>query len=214
MNIFKRGARIMASEAIWVLTETVTTAVYNGKGGADVVSGMSSSFTIANLYFTAFAGVNVATGVILGKLLGEGKLEEARQKRVWLSSGSLIFSLFVTLLGISTTFLVPIIYSNLSLSAQLICERMVFYMALFMPVWIVFNVQLAIARAGGDANMAFILDGLVNIIITVPLVFFLANGTSLGPVGIYIISRFVDVGKVVACYFWLKRETWLINLTV
>ena len=175
---------------------------------------MSSSFTIANLYFTAFAGVNVATGVILGKLLGEGKLEEARQKRVWLSSGSLIFSLFVTLLGISTTFLVPIIYSNLSLSAQLICERMVFYMALFMPVWIVFNVQLAIARAGGDANMAFILDGLVNIIITVPLVFFLANGTSLGPVGIYIISRFVDVGKVVACYFWLKRETWLINLTV
>lgn len=214
VNIFKRGARIMASEAIWVLTETVTTAVYNGKGGADVVSGMSSSFTIANLYFTAFAGVNVATGVILGKLLGEGKLEEARQKRVWLSSGSLIFSLFVTLLGISTTFLVPIIYSNLSLSAQLICERMVFYMALFMPVWIVFNVQLAIARAGGDANMAFILDGLVNIIVTVPLVFFLANGTSLGPVGIYIISRFVDVAKVVACYFWLKRETWLVNLTV
>lgn len=87
-------------------------------------------------------------------------------------------------------------------------------MALFMPVWIVFNVQLAIARAGGDANMAFILDGLVNIIVTVPLVFFLANGTSLGPVGIYIISRFVDVGKVVACYFWLKRETWLVNLTV
>ena len=32
------------------MSETVTTALYNGRGGADVVSGMASSFAIANLY--------------------------------------------------------------------------------------------------------------------------------------------------------------------
>ena len=212
-NIFSKGARVMASELIWAIAETITVALYNGKGGADVVSGMSASFTIANLYFTAFGGVNIATGVIIGKLLGEGKLEEAREKRRWISSGAAVFSIFVTLIAVSTTLLVPIVYSNLSLSAQGICAQMVFYMALFMPAWIIFNVQMAIARAGGDTNMAFILDGMVNIFGMIPLVIYLAKFTSVGPVGIYCLSKLVDVARVIACYFWLKREKWLVNLT-
>ncbi|MBR0462178.1 MAG: MATE family efflux transporter [Erysipelotrichaceae bacterium] len=213
-NIFRRSVRIIASETIWVMTETVTTALYNGRGGADVVSGMASSFTIANLYFTSLGGVNIATSVIIGKLLGEGKLDEAREKKRWLFAGSFIFSAFVTLLAVSTTLLVPVMYANLSLSAQSICRQMVFYMALFMPAWIIFNVELAVARSGGDTDMAFYLDGLVNVVIMIPLVFFLAKGTSVGPVGIYIISKFVDVAKVIACHFYLKKETWLVNLTV
>lgn len=212
-DMFNRSKRIISSELIWVMSETITTAVYNGKGGADVVSGMTASFTIANLYFTAFGGVSVASSVILGNLLGQGKLDEAREKRRWLSSGGFIFSIIVMLLALSTTLLVPIVYSNLSLSAQNICRRMVFYMALFMPIWIIFNIQLAVSRSGGDTNMAFVLDGLVNIFITIPLVFILANFTNLGPVGIYILSRFIDALKVVACYFWLKNEKWLVNLT-
>ena len=213
VDIFKRSTRTISSEAIWAFAETVTVALYNGKGGADVVSGMAASFTIANLYFTSLGGVNVATGVILGKLLGEGKLQEAREKRRWISSGSFIFSIFVTALAILTTLLVPIIYANLSLSAQEICKRMVFYMALFMPVWIIFNVQLAVARSGGDTYMSFVLDGMVNIFITIPLVFYLAKGTDVGPVGIYMIARFIDIGKVIGSYFWLKKEAWLVNLT-
>lgn len=213
-DILSKGARVMASELIWAIAETITVALYNGKGGADVVSGMSASFTIANLYFTSFGGVNIATGVIIGKLLGEGKLEEAREKRRWLSSGTAVFSIFVTLIAVSTTLLVPIIYSSLSLSAQKICAEMVFYMALFMPSWLIFNVQMAVARAGGDTNMAFILDGMVNIFGMIPLVIFLAKCTNVGPVGIYCLSKFVDVARVVACYFWLKREKWLVNLTV
>lgn len=53
-DILKKGGMIIFSEMVWVVSETVTTALYNGRGGADVVSGMSSSFAIANLYFVAF----------------------------------------------------------------------------------------------------------------------------------------------------------------
>ena len=214
VQMFKRSMAIVMSEMIWALTETVTTALYNGKGGADVVSGMSASFTIANLYFTAFGGVNVATSVIIGKLLGQGKLDDAREKKNWLFSGVLVFSVVVTLIAMSTSLLVPFIYSNLSISAQAICERMVFYMALFMPAWIIMNVQFAIARAGGDTTMNFVIDGLGNVFVMLPLVIYLALFTPTGPVGIYIISKFVDVAKIVIFYFWLKKETWLVNLTV
>ena len=40
---------MLFSEVLWVISETVTTAVYNGRGGADVVSGMSAGWAIVNL---------------------------------------------------------------------------------------------------------------------------------------------------------------------
>lgn len=213
-DMLKTSVMVIVSESIWALAETISTAVYNGRGGADVVSGMSASFTIANLYFVAFSGINVATCVIIGKLLGEGKLEEAREKRRWLGTGVTIFSLVIMLVAMATSLLVPIIYSNLSTAAQTIAVEMVFYMALLMPPWIILNVQLAIARSGGDTKMGFIFDGLANLFIMIPLIILLAKFTDMGPVEIYIISKIVDVVKIIACYFWLNQEKWLVNLTV
>ena len=214
IEMTRKSFMIIFSELLWVICETVTTALYNGRGGADVVSGMAASFTIANLYFVAFGGVTVATSVMIGKLLGEGNLEEAKQCKTWIYSGSTIFGMVTLGIGLLTTLLVPILYGSLSLSSQTLCRDMVFYMALFMPVWIFLNVELAISRAGGDTKMAFIIDGLGNLFVVIPLVFYLAKCTSVGPVGIYIISKLVDVIKIALCYFWLRKEKWLVNLTV
>ena len=38
--MLKKGSMVLGSEMLWVISETVTTALYNGRGGADVVSGM------------------------------------------------------------------------------------------------------------------------------------------------------------------------------
>ena len=46
-----KGSLVLFCEMVWVLSETITTAIYNGRGGADVVSGMASGFAIANLFF-------------------------------------------------------------------------------------------------------------------------------------------------------------------
>ncbi|MBQ6314406.1 MAG: hypothetical protein IJI11_02245 [Mogibacterium sp.] len=37
-EILKRGLMVLISEMRWVMSETITTAIYNGRGGADVVS--------------------------------------------------------------------------------------------------------------------------------------------------------------------------------
>ena len=81
--MLKKGSMVLGSEMLWVISETVTTALYNGRGGADVVSGMAASFAIANLFFVAFSGITTATGVILGSTLGSGKLDRARQEKRW-----------------------------------------------------------------------------------------------------------------------------------
>ena len=168
LEILRKGWKILFGEMVWVLSETVTTALYNGRGGADVVSGMSASFAIANLFFVAFGGITTATSVILGQTLGQGKLEEARQKERWLLTGAVIFGCFMTVFGLLTMFLVPVVFRNLSLESQGICSRMVLTMALFMPAWVYVNAQFAISRAGGDTTMGMVVDGITTLGIILP----------------------------------------------
>lgn len=212
-EILKKSALVLFCEMVWVLSETVTTAIYNGRGGADVVSGMASSFAIANLYFVAFGGVYSATGVILGKTLGAGDLEKARREKSWLLSGSAVFGLAMTAFGFATTLIVPLVFGRLSESALDICRRMVGTMALFMPVWVYMNTQQAVARAGGDARMGATTDAGLTIFVMLPMVILLARYTNTGPVALYCGVKLIDLIKLVIFHFWLKKERWLKNLT-
>ena len=173
---------IMFSEMVWAIAETITTALYNGRGGADVVSGMSASFAISNLFFVAFGGIITATGVIIGKSLGRGELDTARQEKVWLLNGAKIFGLFFTGVGLVCMFLVPVVFRNLSDHSQTICREMVFVMAVYMPLWVYINGQFAVSRAGGDTIMGILVDGIGNLFIVIPGIFIMAKFTSIGPV--------------------------------
>ena len=214
LEILRKGWKILFGEMVWVLSETVTTALYNGRGGADVVSGMSASFAIANLFFVAFGGITTATSVILGQTLGQGKLEEARQKERWLLTGAVIFGCFMTVFGLLTMFLVPVVFRNLSLESQGICSRMVLTMALFMPAWVYVNAQFAISRAGGDTTMGMVVDGITTLGIILPGIFIMALCTSAGPVLMYISIKLVDFIKIVIAAIWLKKGKWIKNLAV
>ena len=214
LEILRKGWKILFGEMVWVLSETVTTALYNGRGGADVVSGMSASFAIANLFFVAFGGITTATSVILGQTLGQGKLEEARQKERWLLTGAVIFGCFMTVFGLLTMFLVPVVFRNLSPESQEICSKMVFTMALFMPAWVYVNAQFAISRAGGDTMMGMIVDGITTLGIILPGIFIMALCTSAGPVLMYISIKLVDFIKIVIAAIWLKKGKWIKNLAV
>ncbi len=213
-QILKKGSMVLFCEMVWVGSETVTTALYNGRGGADVVSGMSSGFVIANLFFVAFGGIYSAVGVILGKTLGEGDLERARKEKTWLLSGSAVFGIFMLGFGLATTLVIPLVFGKLSAGAISICTRMVIMMAIFTPIWVYMNAQTAIARAGGDTMMGAVADALITIVIMLPMVFSLAMFTRIGPVELYLCIKLLDIVKVIAFSIWLKKERWLKNLTV
>ena len=211
-EIFQKAWMIMFSEMVWAIAETITTALYNGRGGADVVSGMSASFAISNLFFVAFGGIITATGVIIGKSLGRGELDTARQEKIWLLNGAKIFGLFFTGVGLVCMFLVPVVFSNLSEHSQTICREMVFVMAVYMPLWVYINGQFAVSRAGGDTIMGILVDGIGNLFIVIPGIFIMAKFTSIGPVAMYAIIKAVEVPKIAIAHFWLKKEKWVVNL--
>ncbi|MBQ6321847.1 MAG: MATE family efflux transporter, partial [Lachnospiraceae bacterium] len=208
-----KGSLVLFCEMVWVLSETITTAIYNGRGGADVVSGMASGFAIANLFFVAFGGIYSATGVILGKTLGAGELEEAKKEKTWLLSGAAVFGLLMMAFGFGTTLIVPVVFGRLSRSAVSICRSMVMLMALFMAVWVYMNTQQAVARAGGDTAMGAYADSLLTLFVMIPMVIVLGQYTAIGPVGMYGCVKLIDLVKAAVFHVWLKKERWLKNLT-
>lgn len=213
-RILKKGSLVLFSEMLWVISETVTTALYNGRGGSEVVSGMASSFAIANLFFIAFGGIVTATSVIIGQTLGKGDLEEAKKQKNWMLSASVVFGIFMTLVGILTVFLVPLVFNNLSFEAQKICKSMVFMMAFFMPMWVFVNTQFAVSKAGGDTVMGAVIDGSVTILLIFPAIFIMTFMTPLGPVAMYGVIKLFDLIKIAIAQIWLKKEKWVKNLAV
>lgn len=213
-RILKNGGMIMVSDMLWVISETVCTAVYNGRGGADVVSGMAASFAIANLFFVSFGGITTATAVIIGKTLGRNELDEARRQAKWMLSAAIVFGIAMLFVSLITMLLIPVVFGSLSASAQSICRSMVLIMAILMPFWVYVNTQFAVSRAGGDTSMGMWVDGVISVVLIIPGTIVLARFTSISPVILYLCIKSTDLLKIVVAYWWLKKEKWVCNLAV
>ena len=210
--ILGRSAMMFFSETAWVLSETVITALYNGRCGAETVAGMAAGWTIANIFFMAFGAVTTATSVIVGSTLGAGRLAEARDKGRWILYGSFIFGIFVGLAAAASTFLVPIVFGNLSSDARAVTRGLVLVIAAYIPLWTLLNAQFALSRAGGDTAMGVWADVGVTYAVFMPVAFALAAWTSLGPVALFAIAKIADIGKAGVAFWWLAKERWVRNL--
>jgi putative MATE family efflux protein len=211
-GILGRSAMMLFSETAWVLSETVITALYNGRGGAETVAGMGAGWTIANIFFMAFGAVITATSVIVGSTLGAGRLEEARTKGRWILYGSIGFGLVVGAIAAASTILIPLVFGNLSIDARLVATGLVFVIAAYIPLWTLLNAQFALSRAGGDTAMGLWVDVGVTYAVFLPLAFGLAWWTSLGPVALFALAKLCDLGKAATAFWWLAKEKWVKNL--
>jgi putative MATE family efflux protein len=213
-NILVKSGMIFVSELSWISSETIMVAMYNRRGGVEVVAGMAAGWTIANLFFLIFGGIWTAAAIIIGGALGAGRLDEARQKAKWLNSGSFALGLIIILPGaVLSAVLIPIVFSNLSPEARSNCFGLVMVILAYMPLWGLLNMQFAISRAGGDTIMGMVADLSVNSILFVPGAFLLSFYTSIPPVPMFVILKLTDILKCFMCHYFLKKERWVKNLT-
>jgi putative MATE family efflux protein len=213
-EILSRSGMIFLSEISWVSSETIMTALYNGRGGAEVVAGMAAGWTIANIFFLLFGGIWNTSTVIIGGSLGAGKLDEARLRARWIKSGSVVAGIIIAVLGAAASaLLIPLVFSNLTIAARRISLGLVFVILAYLPLWALLNAQFAISRAGGDAAMGMYTDLSVNTFLFVPGAFILALGTSLHPVAMFAILKLTDIIKIFIARHFLNKERWVRNLT-
>ncbi|MDR1866761.1 MAG: MATE family efflux transporter [Treponema sp.] len=215
LDILRRSLMMFASEMSWISSETIMNALLNGRGGAETVAGMAAGWTIANIFFLVFSGIWTASTVIIGSSLGAGKLDEARTQGMWILSGAVIAGIIVAIVGAGASrLLIPIVFSNLTASAQTISLGIIFVILIYLPLWALLNAQFAVSRAGGDTAMGMYADVSVNTLLFVPGAFLLAFNTALGPVPLFAVLKLTDIIKYFVARHFFKKERWVRNLTV
>ncbi|PKL09499.1 MAG: MATE family efflux transporter [Spirochaetae bacterium HGW-Spirochaetae-7] len=211
-EILGKSSLMLLSETSWVVSETVTTALYNGRGGAEVVAGMSAGWAIANIFFLVFTGIHVSTGVVVGSLLGADRLDEARVRARWIMSGSVVAGATLALVQVASIAAVPFIFMNLTVAATRVTRGLLFVISAYLPLWSLLNAQFAVSRSGGDAMMGVVVDVGVTYVLFIPGAFALAFLTPIGPVAMYAVIKLTDFAKWFIAHRWLKKERWLRNL--
>jgi len=214
-EIFIKSGMIFASEISWVVSETLMIAMYNRRGGAEVVAGMAAGWTIANIFFLLFGGLWTASTVLVGGSLGAGKLDEARDRAKWLKWGSVVAGLIMAIPGFfAISGIIPLVFSNLSAEARGNCFGLVCVILAYLPLWAFINVQFAISRAGGDTAMGMWTDVSVNTLLFAPGSVLLSLFTNIAPVPMFAILKLTDIVKVFVARHLLKKEKWVKNLTI
>ena len=214
-KILSKSMMIFISDFSWIASETVMLAMYNSRGGAETVAGMAAGWTIANIFFLFFGGIWTASVVLVGGSLGADRLDEARKRAKWIISGSVLFGVILSVIGVFLTFLiVPLVYSNLSAEARSICMGLVFVILAYLPLWTLINAHFSICRAGGDMLLGLYADGFVNCLILIPGAIVLGRLTTIGPVAMFAVLKLTDVIKIFITNYFYKSERWVKNLTV
>ena len=76
-NIFKKGMPLMCNEILWAVGMATLTQCYSMRG-LDAVAALNISTTISNLFSVIYMAMGSAISIIVGQLLGAGKMQEAK----------------------------------------------------------------------------------------------------------------------------------------
>jgi len=214
MQMFKKLGLVFASDISWVGAETVVTALYNSRGGAEVVAGMAAGWTIGNIFFLIFPAIFTSVRIIVGGSLGQNKLDDARKQAQWFLSGFFVFGIFIGICEALSVGVIPFVFIRLSPASHVITRNLVWVIALYMPLWSYLNTQFAVSRAGGDAQLGAWVDISVNLSVFLPAMVILTYYTALAPVAMFGLVKLSDFLKLLIAGHQLKKERWVKNLTV
>ena len=131
-SIVVRGLPLMANEFLWAMGVTFTNQCYSLRG-IGVVAALNISTTISNVFNVVYMALGVSISIVVGNLLGAGKLEEAKDTDRKMITFSLLCSLGVGLVLVAISPIFPKMY-NTTEEAKQIAAYMIMVSSMIMPV--------------------------------------------------------------------------------
>ena len=197
----------MFNEALWSLGQAVLMQCYSVRG-LSVIAAFNISSTISNVFNVVFIALGNAVGIIIGQMLGAGRLEEAKdtdRKLIFFSVASCtVIGLLMSLLSP----LFPMIY-NTSAEIRALATKFIIVSSICMPLYAFVNATYFTLRSGGKTLITFFFDSVYVWVINIPLAFVLSRYTGIYIVFLYFACQFVDIIKCIIGYVLVKKGVWL-----
>ena len=210
LNIFKTGMPLLLNEALWSAGMAMMMQCYSVRG-IDVVAGMNISTTISNLFNVVFISMGNAVAIIIGQLLGAGKMEEAKDSDRKLIFFSVISCVAIGIMLAAVSPFFPLLYNTTdevrSLATSFICVA-----AACMPLYACTNSTYFTLRSGGKTIITFFFDSGFVWGISIPVAYVLSRYTGMPIVWLYLVCQSLELIKSVIGLALVKKGVWIENI--
>lgn len=218
MRDFVRLAVPAASnDIIWGLAFSVYSVIL-GHLSSDIVAANSVVSVVRNLGTVMCFGTASAAGIVLGKTMGENRMEEARAyaKRF---VGMAVWTAIIG--GAAILLLRPAVLDFMHLYVRNVTERaredlnLMLYINSYYIMGVSLNTMLicGIFRAGGDVRYGLICDAVSMWLYAVPVGLFCAFVLKLPEMWVYFVLCLDEFVKLPVNFWYYGKKRWLKNIT-
>lgn len=210
LDIVRKGIPLLLNEAAWSMGQAFLMQCYSMRGLA-VVAGLNISSTVSNLFNVVFLSMGNAIAIIIGQLLGAGKMEEAKDTdRKLLVFTVATCAVFGSLLAAISPFF-PKIY-NTSAEVQGLATRFILIAAACMPLYAFMHGCYFTLRSGGKTWITVLFDSVYVWCVDIPLAYVLSRFTGVPIVWVYLSCQLIETIKCFIGYALVKKGIWLQNI--
>lgn len=200
----------MVNEILWSAGMAVLMQCYSIRG-LNTVAALNISTTISNLFNVVFIAMGSAISIIVGQLLGAGKMEEAKDTDTKLIAFSVFSCVVMGGLLILLAPLFPMMY-NTSDEVKTLAAAFLRIAAGCMPIAAFMHATYFTLRSGGKTIITFLFDSVFLWCASIPLAYVLSRFTTLPIVPLYLFCQLIDLIKCVIGYVLVKKGVWIHNI--
>lgn len=209
-NIMVKGIPLLLNEGAWAAGIAMMMQCYSVRG-LDVVAAMNISNTLNNLFNVVFLSIGNSVAILVGQLLGAGKMKEAKDCAYKIIFCSFSVCLVIAALLAGAAFVFPNVYET-SEAVRSLATKFILVLAVYMPMNAFLHASYFTIRSGGKTIITFLFDSGFVWVVSIPLAYCLSRFTGLPIVPLYFICCGVDMLKAAVGFVLLIKGVWLNNL--
>lgn len=209
-SIIIKGMPLMVNELFWSVGVAALSQCYSFRG-QHVVAATNISSTISNLFNVVHLALGFSVSIIVGQLLGAGKMKEAVDtdyKMIAFSSGC-CFVIGAVMFVIAPLF--PMIYNTTDLVRDL-ATQIIRVLAVYMPFGAFLHATYFTLRTGGKTIVTFLFDSVFICCVSFPAAYVLSHFTGVPIVPMYAIIQALDLIKCAIGFILVIKGVWVNNI--
>ncbi len=203
---------VVINEIVWAIGITLQTALF-GHMSTTAVSANTIIAVVQNLATLVIFGIANATGVIIGKTIGEGKIELAKRRGRTLEICALILGVVAGgIILLARDFMVD--FYNVEEATKILAKEM-----LLVASVVIFFVSttavsiVGILRGGGDAKYSLIIELIALWGFSVPLGYMAGLVFNWPVIIVFILFKSDELVKAILCWIRLAGDKWIRSVT-
>ena len=206
-----KGMPLLLNETLWSLGMAILIQCYSVRG-LEVVAGLNIALTVSNVVNITFFSMGDAVAIIVGQLLGAGRMTEAKDADNKIIAFSVFLGAISALLLVILAYVFPQVYNTTDTVKEL-AKSFLLTLALFTPQTALLHTTYFTLRSGGKTIITFLFDSAFVWVVSVPIAFCLSRFTPLSAVAIFAIVNLADLIKSTVAIVLVYKNTWMNDLT-